>query len=102
MVSSASSTVTDLPVCASRMAAARPLGPEPTTTASTGESAKLDDGALRGRLNRDTAIAMGRDDPIDLVVGAGRAVTNEQQPARPGGLGEANRELDRGTTARVP
>src|SRR5437660_10885486 len=84
MVDSASSTRTDLPAAARTMAAASPLGPAPTTIASTepppcpppkgegnvpGLSAKIDDGALRRGFDRDGAAAVGRDDRVDLVVG---------------------------------
>ena len=94
IVVSASSTRTDLPAVASTRAAARPLGPAPTTIASTrpppcpppegegnicGRSAKIDDGALRGGFDRDGVAAVGRDDRIDLVVGPPRVVVKEQQ-----------------------
>src|SRR5690349_23881542 len=102
MVSSASSTVTDFPAWASRMAAARPFGPEPTTTASTRASAKLDDRALASGLDREVVVAVGRHDRIDLVVRAGQVVMEEQEPACPGGLGKANRVLDRGMAEGRP
>src|ERR1700704_2433436 len=84
MIASASRTRTDLPAAARTMAAASPLGPAPTTIASTrpppcpppegegnicGRSAKIDDGALRGGFDRNGVAAVGSDDRIDLVVG---------------------------------
>src|SRR5256885_4367942 len=76
------------------MAAARPFGPEPTTTASTGPSAKIEDSALRGGFDRDGAVALGRDDRIDLVIGSRRVVVKQQEPLDAGRLGEADRVLD--------
>ena len=54
IVSACSSTSTDRPACASAMAAARPLGPEPTTTASRWGSGVViaADYPGRGRLPR--------------------------------------------------
>src|ERR1700682_2977326 len=98
MVDSASSTRTDLPAPARTMAAASPLGPAPTTTASTWLSAKIDDGALRGGFHRDGVATMGRDDRIDLVVGPRRIVMKEQQPLDACRLGETDGVLD----GRVP
>src|SRR5256886_4315534 len=98
MLASASSTRTDLPAAARTMAAASPLGPPPTMTASTWPSAKVDDGALRGGFNRDRVAAVGRDDGIDLVVGPRRVVMKQQQPLDAGRFGEADGVLD----SRVP
>src|SRR2546429_292594 len=98
MVDSASSMRTDLPAAARTMAAASPLGPAPTMIASTWLSAKIDDGALRGGLNRDGAAAVGRDDRVDLVVGPRRVVVKQQQPLDAGGFGKPDRVLD----SRVP
>src|ERR1700738_3811019 len=90
MVDSASSTRTDLPAPARTMAAASPFGPAPTTTASTRPSANVDDGALRGRFDRDGVAAMGRDDRIDLFVGPRRIVVKEQQPLGAGRFRETD------------
>src|SRR5437879_5164551 len=113
ILDSASSMRTDFPAAARTMAAASPLGPAPTMIASTrpppcpspegegnipGLSAKIDDGALRGGLNRDGVAAVGRNDGIDLVVGPRRIVVKQQQPLDAGGFGEADGVLD----GRVP
>src|SRR5437764_499543 len=98
MVDSASSMRTDLPAAARTMAAASPLGPAPTMIASTWLSAKIDDGALRGVLNRDGAAAVGRDDRVNLIVGPRRVVMKQQQPLDASRLGEADGVLD----GRVP
>src|SRR5438045_6565553 len=94
MADAASSTRTDLPAAARTMAAASPLGPAPTMTASTWPSAKIDGGALRGSFNRDGVAAMGRDDRIDLVVGPSRVVMKQQQPLDASRFGEADGGLD--------
>src|SRR5438270_8393058 len=98
MVDSASRIPTDLPAPARTRAAANPLGPEPTTTASSGLLAKVDDGALGGGVDRDGVAPMGRHDGIDLVIGPRRIVVIEQQPLDPCGFGETDRILD----GRVP
>src|SRR5712691_1668258 len=100
IVLSPSMTRTDLPARASVMAAARPLGPEPTTTASHRASAKVDDGALRGRLDQEGPAAMAGDDGIDLVVRACRIVMKEQEPLRSRFLREADGVLDGGVSVR--
>src|SRR2546423_3579533 len=94
MVAPASSMRTDLPAAARTMAAASPLGPAPTMIASTWLSAKIDDGALRGGLNRDGAAAVGRDDRVDLIVGPRRVVVKQQQPLDARGFREADGVLD--------
>src|ERR1700682_4773791 len=91
-----STTRTDLPARASVMAAASPLGPEPTTTASSGASAKVDDGALSGGLDLEGAAAMAGDDRLDLVVGPCRVVMKEQESLGSRLLRETDRVLDRG------
>src|SRR6202030_4690420 len=73
-----------------------PLGPEPTTTASSRASAKVDDGALSGGLDLEGAAAMAGDDRIDLVVGPCRIVMKEQESLGSRLLGETDRVLDCG------
>src|SRR5690348_14496802 len=105
-VSEASSTSTERPARARVMAAASPLGPAPTTTASSGAAAvagpasgaNVDGLALAGRIHLHGPAGEGpgaRQQGVEEVVAVGRVVVEEQQPARPGPGRQADRVVHR-------